>query len=335
MKMSPRTLALCTAALLGLSPLAAFSAAPTPSPVQTEVARLAMLVNGKVGVSPWRLDGQGAQVHLNADEPFPMASTFKVAVAGAVLAKVDAGQLALTTLLPVPKSSYVDSEIIADRFIHEGVSLSVHNLIELMLTQSDNSATDVLVAQAGGPAAVTAWLRAQGIEGQRLDRDTNHLLSDIFGLGEGPLTKERVAELAKDADVAKRGANADFALNADTRDTSTPRAMSSLLTRLFNGKALSPASTEVLVQVMQRCRTCSARLRGSLPPGTVVADKSGTVAGTVNDVGVVTLPDGSRFAISVFVKQSAAPRPERERVIAEIARTVRDFYLLQPKAPAR
>jgi beta-lactamase class A len=331
MKMTSRTLSLCVAALLGLSPLAAFSASKT-SPVETEVARLATLVDGKVGVSAWRLDGKGEQVHLNPDEGFPMASTFKVAVAAVILTKVDAGELALTTMVPVPKSFYVDSEVIADRFIHDGVSLSVHNLLEVMLTQSDNTATDVLVAQAGGPAAVTAWLRAQGIEGQRLDRNTRQLLSDIFGLGDEPLTKERVAELTLDPEVVKRTKSGNEAFDKDPRDTSTPRAMSTLLTQLFTGKALSPASTEVLVQIMERCRTCSARLRGSLPPGTKVADKSGTVAGTVNDVGVVTLPDGSQFAISVFVKASNAPRSERERVIAEIARTVRDFYLLQPTA---
>ena len=331
MKMTSRTLGLCVAVVLGLSPLSAFSAG-NASPVETEVARLATLIDGKVGVSAWRLDGQGAQVHLNPDEGFPMASTFKIAVAATVLAKVDAGELTLTTMVPVPKSFYVDSEVIADRFIHDGVSLSVHNLLEVMLTQSDNTATDVLVAQAGGPAAVTAWLRAQGIDGQRLDRNTRQLLSDIFELGDGPLTKERVAELSKDPEVTKRLASPKPAFDTDPRDTSTPRAMSTLLTKLFTGKALSASSSEVLAQIMERCRTCSARLRGSLPPGTIVADKSGTVAGTVNDVGVVTLPDGSRFAISVFVKASSAPRGERERVIAEIARTVRDFYLLQPKA---
>jgi len=331
MKMTSRTLSLCVVALLGLSPLDAFSASKA-SPVETEVARLATLVDGKVGVSAWRLDGKGAQVHLNPDEGFPMASTFKVAVAAVILSKVDAGELALTTMVPVPKTFYVDSEVIADRFIHDGVSLSVHNLLEVMLTQSDNTATDVLVAQAGGPAGVTAWLREQGIEGQRLDRNTRQLLSDIFGLGDEPLTKERVAELTLDPEVVKRTKSGNEAFDKDPRDTSTPRAMSTLLTQLFTGKALSPASTEVLVQIMERCRTCSARLRGSLPPGTKVADKSGTVAGTVNDVGVVTLPDGSQFAISVFVKASNAPRSERERVIAEIARTVRDFYLLQPTA---
>ena len=112
MKMTSRTLSLCVAALLGLSPLAAFSA--TTSPVETEVARLATLVDGKVGVSAWRLDGKGAQVHLNPDEAFPMASTFKVAVAAVILTKVDAGELALTTMVPVPKSFYVDSEVIAE-----------------------------------------------------------------------------------------------------------------------------------------------------------------------------------------------------------------------------
>ena len=91
------------------------------------------------------------------------------------------------------------------------------------------------------------------------------------------LYQERVAELTLDPEVVKRTKSGNEAFDKDPRDTSTPRAMSTLLTQLFTGKALSPASTEVLVQIMERCRTCSARLRGSLPPGTKVADKSGTV----------------------------------------------------------
>jgi len=331
MNLSFRPRVLCIAACLALAPLAGIAAAP--SPVETEVARLATLVDGTVGVSAWRLDGRGLQVHLNPDDAFPMASTFKVAVAAAVLARIDAGELQLSTMVPVPMAMQVDSEVIADRFIHEGLSLSVHNLLEVMLTQSDNTATDVLVEQAGGPAAVTAWLRAQGIEGQRLDRNTRDLLIEFYGVTDaGPLTKARAAELARDPVFVARRGTPNTAFDADPRDTSTPRAMSTLLTRLFSGDALSADRTTTLIQIMERCRTCSDRLRGRMPPGTVVADKSGTLGGTVNDVGVVTLPDGSRFAISVFVKASTAPRSERERVIAEIARTVRDFYLLEPPA---
>jgi beta-lactamase class A len=66
-----------------------------------------------------------------------------------------------------------------------------------------------------------------------------------------------------------------------------------------------------------------------LPAGTVVAHKTGTIGGTVNDVGVMTLPDGKRqIVIAVFIKESDKPLAERERVIAEIARSVRDYFLL-------
>ena len=124
--------------------------------VRTEIQRIASAAAGEVGVAAWRLDGHGARVLLNADEAFPMASTFKIAVAGAVLAKIDAATLRLETMLPVDPARYVESDVIANALIHPGVSLSVHNLLELMLTHSDNTATDVLTAAAGGPAAFTA-----------------------------------------------------------------------------------------------------------------------------------------------------------------------------------
>lgn len=69
------------------------SAAPAadtgPSAVRVEIARIAEPVEGTIGVAAWRLDGKGKRVLVNAEQAFPMASTFKVAVAGAILAKVD------------------------------------------------------------------------------------------------------------------------------------------------------------------------------------------------------------------------------------------------------
>ena len=141
--------------------LAARAESGSPT-LEAEIRRISNAAAGEVGVAAWRLDGSGPRMLLNADEAFPMASTFKVAVAGALLGKVDAGALSLETMLPVDKSRYVESEVIADALIHSGVNLSVHNLLELMLTHSDNTATDVLTATAGGPAAVTTWVRGQG-----------------------------------------------------------------------------------------------------------------------------------------------------------------------------
>lgn len=300
--------------------------------LEAELARLATTVDGEVGVAAWRLDGRGPQVGLNAARPFPMASTYKVAVAAKVLADIDDGRLALARMVDVPLERYVPSDIIASRFPHPGVALSVHNLLELMLTQSDNTATDVLMAEAGGPAAVTGWLRSQGIEGQRVDRDTAELLRDFFDLGPGPLEQAFAAASQDDPGLLQRGSSAHAPFDTDPRDTSTPQAMARLLERLFSGEALSPEGTATLAAIMQRCRTCDARLRARLPAGTVVADKTGTVGGSVNSVGVVTLPDGARFVIAAFVMASTAPVPERERVIAEATRTVYDYFLLFPEA---
>lgn len=304
------------------------SAAHPTTAIEQEVARLAQGSGGIVGVAAWRLDGKGPRVLYNADQAFPMASTFKVAVAGKILDRVDKGELKLDQMLDVPPAMIVPSEVIADRLIHPGISLSVYNLLELMMTQSDNTATDVLTKAAGGPEAVTAWLHAQGVAGQRVDRDTAGLLREFFGLGAGPLAESfEAAEKANPA-IAAMGSKPHPAFDDDPRDTSTPAAMATLLTNIFSGKVLSAESTKALVGIMERCRTGGARLRGKLPPGTIVANKTGTIGGTVNDTGVLTLPgNAGQVAIAVYVKKSAAPMDNRERAIAEIARSVHDFFL--------
>jgi beta-lactamase class A len=303
--------------------------------LQAEVTRLAQQANGVVGVAAWRLDGTGPKLLLNPEDTFPLASTFKVAVASRILQRIDKGEMKLDQMLDVKPDDMVPSEVLADRFIHPGVSLSVYNLLELMLTQSDNSATDVLTAAAGGPTAVTAWLREQGIAGQRIDRDTNGLLRDFYGLPAGPSMTVFGAVPEKDkASIGAKGSMPNPAFDDDPRDQSTPTAMADLLTRIFNGKALSPESTRVIIGIMERCRTSPGRLKGILPRGTLVAHKTGTIGGTANDVGVMTLPGkAGQIVIAVYVKKSMAPTTDRDRTIAEIARAAYDYFLVT--SPAR
>jgi beta-lactamase class A len=79
---------------------------------------------------------------------------------------------------------------------------------------------------------------------------------------------------------------------------------------------------------MSRTRTGPGRLKGLLPSGTPVAHKTGTTGGVANDVGYITLPDGRRFAIVVFTNSSETPEPDRDRAIAEIARSLFDYFYL-------
>lgn len=327
-----RAQAWCLSLLCALLPAVAVAASDGPPQLLSELSRLAAEVGGEVGIAAWPLGARDQRVMLNGERRFPMASTYKVAIAATVFARIDRGELELGDRVEVPRAMHVPSDLIASRFPHDGVSLSIHNLLELMLTQSDNTATDVLMAQAGGPAAVTAWLRGQGIADQRVDRDTAALLRDFFGLGPGPLAEAFAAAVAADPGLTDRSVLPQPGFDEDPRDSSTPRAMAMLLERLFSGQALSQEASAELAAIMARCRTCDARLRGRMPPGTPVADKSGTIGGTVNAVGVVTLPDGRRVVMAVFVARSAAPVAGRERVIAEVARTLRDYYLLHGAA---
>jgi beta-lactamase class A len=79
---------------------------------------------------------------------------------------------------------------------------------------------------------------------------------------------------------------------------------------------------------MSRTTTGFHRLRGLLPKGTPVADKTGTIGGVANDVGFITLPDGRRIAIAVYTKSSTTSEADREKAIAEVTRSVYDFFYL-------
>ena len=167
---------------------------PVAASVQTafeaQVARLEQAIGGRIGMAV-RLVETGESAAVHADERFPMASTFKVAIAGTLLTRVDRGEINLDQLVPVTPRDMDETGEVADHVIHPGVALSVANIIELMLTQSNNTATDKALALAGGPPAVTAWLRRSGIDGLTVDRTVNDLLNDFVGFPHGaPFTKD-------------------------------------------------------------------------------------------------------------------------------------------------
>lgn len=309
---------------------AAQRSAPARAAVEAEILRVARTSGGVVGVLARHLES-GLTLSLNDGEAFPMASTFKVAVAGAVLAEVDAGRLSLDQMVEVKPGLVLSSEGIAEIFPFPGVAASVHNLIESMLTRSDNTATNVLTELAGGPAAVTAWVRGVGVEGMRIDGDTNGIVGRFAGL---PPSSESVESqlkklIAANPELEELAGKPNASFDDDPRDTTTPKAMVLLLSKIVDSHILSADSTQVLLGSMERCITGLKRLRAMLPPGTGVKDKTGTIGGTVNDVGIITLPENhGRVAIAVYIKKSSKPIEDRERVIAQIARFVYDYMFI-------
>ena len=301
-----------------------------------EIERLSRASGGLVGVSARHLD-TGRSVSLRGGERFPMASAYKVPIAVELLRRVDAGELALDQMVTIkPGDLHPGSGTLGELFNKPGVALSVRNLLELMLLISDNSATDLVLERAGGGGAVTARMKAIGIEGIDVSRPTVNLIADWAGLKTLPPTSEwsrglwgPLFEAIPEAE--SRAASAAF--DKDPRDTSTPDAMTDLLTKIHRKSLHKPETAELLLDIMRRCQTGEHRLKGLLPDGSIVAHKTGTIGGTTNDVGILTLPAGAgHVAISVFVKSSTLPVADRERVIAQISRAVHDFFLFRPQS---
>ncbi len=305
--------------------------------LEAEIQRLTSIAGGKVGVGIIHLE-TGRELFVNRSEPFPMASTFKVPIAVELLTRVQAGTVRLDSMVTLrPTDLHPESGTLTGLFNDPGVSLSVHNLLELMLLISDNSATDMVLRTAGGGAAVNARLAALGITGISVDRPTILLIADVVGVkGLGPesgWTLARFDSLRRTVtDADSRAAVAEF--YKDRRDTATPEGMARLLAKISRGEALGPERTAQLLDIMLRCETGLARLKGLLPPNVAVRHKTGSLGiGVANDVGIIDLPDGGgHLVVAVFVKESTRDVAAQELTIAQIARAAYDYFSFNPGA---
>jgi beta-lactamase class A len=303
----------------------------------TEVVdRIALDAGGTAGVAILHLETGERYAH-HGDEPFFMASVFKIPIALRILQRVDAGEIALDDSVKLRSADLrTGSGHIAARHAR-GVRLTLFDLLEAMMIDSDNTASDFLLRVAGGPGAVTARMRDLGIDDIRVDRSEIQIAFDYYGV-ESPApdsvwTPALLADLQNKSPYAVRKRSAAAFLD-DPRDCATPNALVDLLASLWAGQALSAASTTLLLDIMERCVTGPGRLPGLLPPATRVAHKTGTWSSTdgitaaLNDVGIITLPDGrGHIAIAVLVKGSKRHNSRIEFCIARIARAAYDRWV--------
>jgi beta-lactamase class A len=285
-----------------------------------------------VGVGATHVE-TGRTIALRGGESFPMASAFKLPVAVQIMSMVDEGKIALDKMVSLgPADLHPGSGKLTELFFHPGVSLSVANLMELMLVISDNTAADLVLREAGGPAAVTARMRSLGFPGIRIDRSTALLISAWQGATNLPPESQwnrDIWDKLYDTVPERDHMAARRAQWKNPQDTATPDDMTKLLLRVYKKDMLSAQSSGVLLDILARCETGASRIKGMLPKGTDVAHKTGSLGGVVNDVGIITLPnDAGHVAVSIFTKASNRPEEQSEKAIAEAARTIYDYFTL-------
>lgn len=302
--------------------------------LEQQIEMLAKVTDATVGVSALHIE-TGRSVSVRGAESFPMASAFKIPIAVQIMTMVEDGRLSLSKMISLgPQDLHPGSGTLSELFFHPGVALSVANLMELMLTISDNSAADLMLREAGGAAAVTERMRQLGLNNIRVDRNTAVLISDWSGVKTVPPEEQWNRDIWDplfNAVPNREHMAARRAETKSTKDTATPDDMTRLVAKVWRGELFSRPNSVFLNGILERCQTGKARIKGMLPEGTLVAHKTGTLGGVANDAGVITLPNGAgHVVLSVFTKGAQKPQESAEKAIAEVSRTIYDYFLLTP-----
>lgn len=279
------------------------TAAQTTNSLRQEIRQIVSTKNAVVGVSIIGDNRQDA-VSVGGDSRFPMQSVFKFHIALAVLSEIDKGKLALNQKIKIEKKDFLPNfySPIKDKYPN-GVSLTIAEILEYTVSASDNVGCDVLLRLIGGPEAVEKYF---------------------------------VENKFKDISIKFNEEQQHSNSNLQFQNWTTPKAANEVLAAFYDNqrKPLSKNSYDFIWKVLKETETGKNRLKGQLPKGTIVAHKTGTsgtnkttgITAAVNDIGVVFLPNGRHFFISVFVTGSKENADANEKIIADISKAAWNYF---------
>lgn len=301
---------------------------PPPPALDAVIQTLGRSFNGHVGIAVRSVD-DGWTSSFNGSQLFPQQSVSKLWVAMTMLDAVDRGKIRLDTPVTITRNDLtLFHQPIAAMVGPNGYTTTVGDLFFRAMTQSDNTANDSVLRAVGGPDAVRGFLARRFIGNVRFGPGERLLQSETAGLswsqelsGQRFLSARNALPLA----VRERALNAYL---ANPMDGAAPAGIVAALAALKRGEMLSPASTRVLLDTMAQARTGPQRVKGGVPAGWHYAHKTGTGqelgarSTGFNDVGIMTAPDGSSYAIAVMIGSTTVSIPERWALMQGVARAV-------------
>lgn len=240
---------------------------------------------------------------VNGNESYPLMSVFKFPIALCALQQVDKGKLDINQKILITKSDIMPGtwSPIREKYPNGNIELSLAEILNYTVSQSDNIGCDILLKLIGGPIAVQDYINKIGITGF--------------------VIKVNEEEMRKGFDIQRI-------------NTATPFAATQLLKSFYTRNILTKKSTDFLKKIMTETSTGNDRIKGQLPKETSVAHKTGTsdtneegLTIATNDIGVVTLPNGKHFAISIFVSNSKENSDTNAKTISDISKLTWEYFI--------
>lgn len=269
--------------------------------LRKEILKIANSKRADLGIYISGIEDQDT-ISFNGEKHYPMQSVFKFHIAIVVLNEVDQGRLFLDQKIHVGKEDLIQNTWSPIREEYpDGTTLTLAEMLKYTVSQSDNIGCDLLLDLLGGTKTVNDYFHEKGY------KDISILATE--------------AEMHKDWPT-------------QFLNWITPHESNKILNAFYGEELLSKQSTGFLWKIMTETATGKKRIKGQLPEGTVVGHKTGSsgtnekgITAAVNNIGIVSLPNGKHFSISVFVSNSTEKMETNEKIIADISKLAWDYFL--------
>lgn len=256
-----------------------------------QIEELAGRTGGVVGVAATYLP-TGRHIGYRESELFPTASVIKVPILVTLYEDALAGAVDLAERVTYRADSKVPgSGVLQD--LDDGLTCTVRDLAVLMITVSDNTATDLLLARLG-KERVEASMARYGLDSIRLPFSVGELLYELAGLD--PAAPGQYEEARRR--LRKVEGDGGRALDPERSDRATPKDLCRIFELLESRAILDEDACAAILDINQR-QKFGEIIPSRLPKGTITAHKTGSLRGVRNDAGIVYGPKGP-YAVAIM-----------------------------------
>lgn len=287
--------------MLCLSLVSAQTFAQAPAELRKKIEQIISTKNATAGIAVKGIEDKDT-LSINGNLKAPMMSVFKFHIALTVLDQVDKGILKLEQQFFIKKEDLLPDtwSPMRDEFPNGNINLTLDQLLRYTVSHSDNNGCDILLKIIGGTEMVQKFINKQGIKDFTIK-----------------VNEQQMANWE------------NLYVN-----TTTPLATTALLEKFFKEEVLKKAATKYLYQIMAETSRGITWMKAGLPENTELAHRTG-MSGTndenlrvaLNDVGIVKLPNGKHFILSVYLKNITETKEDTEKIIAAITKAVWDYYV--------
>jgi len=257
--------------------------------------------NATVGISIKGIEDKDT-LSINGNLKAPMMSVFKFHIALTVLNRVDEGKFSLTQQIFIKKKDLHEDtwSPMREDYPDGNVNLTLDKVLRYTISHSDNNGCDILIDLLGGTKEVQKFIDKLGIK------------DFVIKVNEQQMrTWENLYV-----------------------NTTTPLATTALLEKFFKGEILKENTTKYLYQIMTETSRGLTWMKAGLPENTELAHRTG-ISGTndsnlrvaMNDIGIVKLPNGKHFILSVYLKNITEKQEDTEKIIAAITKATWDYFV--------